>query len=402
MKTTPEIIAQFDTCVIPNYRRLPVVIVRGEGSRLWDNDGKEYLDLFPGWGVSGLGHCHPAVVEAVREQAGKLFHVANNFYTDKQGEFAEILSSHGDGMQCYFSNSGAESAEGAIKLARLHGFPKYKIITLENSFHGRTFGAAAATGQPAYREGFLPVVPGFSHAKLNDLASVEALVDDETCAIMVEPVLGEGGVLPCTKEFLQALRDLCDKRGMLLIFDEVQTSPARLGTWFGYQHFGVQPDVLTSAKAIANGMPMGLIMATPEAAASLKPTPQVSKHASTFGGNAIGCAAGIATYKTIEKSCLLDNIAARGQDIDQRLSVICEKMSGTFTVRRLGFMIGIELPFPGGGIVDACRERGLLINCAHGNILRLLPAFNITAAELKEGLDILGDCIIEEAAAREG
>ncbi len=397
MTATQAITAAFEKYVVPNYARIPVAIVRGEGSRVWDADGKEYLDLFPGWGVAGLGHCHPRVVAAVREQAGTLLHVANNYYSEPQGRFAQMLSARADGQLCFFANSGAEAAEGAIKLARLHGQPRYKIVTLENSFHGRTFAAITATGQPKYRRGFEPTVPGFSHARINDLASVEALVDKQTCAIMVEPVQGEGGVHACSREFLQGLRDLCDQRELLLIFDEVQTSPARLGTWFGYQHFGVVPDILTSAKAIAGGMPLGVIMATREVAASLKP----GTHASTFGGNAIGCAAGAAAFEAIEEEDMLGNIDRLGPAIDELVGEMRDRVGGIVAYRRYGFMIGIELEIPGSPVVQACLERGLLINCTHDAVLRMLPAFNIARTELEQGFATLCACL-EDALARRG
>ncbi len=377
---------KFSKYVVANYTRLPITAVRGSGSKLWDINGKEYLDLFPGWGVAGLGHCHPRIAEAVARQATKLIHVANNFYIEEQGEFAEMLSTRASGQKCFFCNSGAEAAEGAIKLARLHCQPKYKIITMKDSFHGRTFAAISATGQPAYRKGFEPAVPGFSHATMNDLQSVKELVDDETCAIMLEPVQGEGGVRPATQEFLQGLRKLCDEKGMLLIFDEVQTTPARLGTWFGYQSFGIEPDILTSAKAIAGGMPLGVIMAKSDVAGAMIP----GTHASTFGGNSIGCAAGIEAIKVIEDEDLMGNIVRLGGYIDQRISALAESAGIISASRRMGFMVGFELDCPGAAIVDQCRDNGLLINCTHGNILRMLPAFNITEDELSQAFDIIG------------
>ena len=388
--THGEIVAKFDKYVIANYNRLPVCLVRGAGSRVWDANGKEYLDLFPGWGVAGLGHCHPRIAEAVARQAGKLIHVANNFFIEEQGVFAEMLSTRASGQKCFFCNSGAEAAEGAIKLARLHCQPKYKIVTMKDSFHGRTFAAITATGQPDYRKGFEPTVPGFSHATFNDLESVKALVDEQTCAIMLEPVQGEGGVYAATPEFLQGLRKLCDEKGMLLIFDEVQTSPARLGTWFGYQSFGVEPDILTSAKAIAGGMPLGVIMARPEVAASLKP----GTHASTFGGNSIGCAAGIEGLKIIEDEGLLENIRNLGPLIDQRIKDIASRTAVVKDIRRKGFMVGFELNAPGAAIVDRCRDNGVLINCTNGNILRILPAFNISADELNRAFDVIAAAML--------
>ncbi len=389
MKTHSEIEEQFGKYVMANYNRLPVTIVKGQGSKVWDATGKEYLDLFPGWGVAGLGHCHPAIAETVAKQAKKLIHVANNFYIEEQGKFAEMLSTRASGQKCFFCSSGAEAAEGAIKLARLHCQPKYKIITMEGAFHGRTFGAISATGQPAYRAGFEPTVPGFSHAKFNDLESVKALIDDETCAIMLEPVQGENGAFPATKEFLLGLRKICDEKGILLIFDEVQTTPARLGEWFGYQYFGVQPDILTSAKAIAGGMPMGVIMAKPDVGASLIP----GTHASTFGGNSIGCAAGIRAIEVIEEEGLLQNVKTLSEYIGERTAKLASNSGIVKDARRIGFMIGIDLEIEGAGIVDKCREEGLLINCTHGSVLRMLPAFNICEEELSRGFDIIDKVI---------
>lgn len=385
-----DIQRQFEQYVVANYRRLPVCIARGQGSKVWDVDGKEYLDLFPGWGVAGLGHCHPVLVEAISRQAAKLIHVANNYYNEEQGVFAEILSSRAEGMKVFFCNSGAEANEAAIKLARLASQPRHKIVTMLHSFHGRTFAAISATGQPEYQAGFAPIVPGFSYAVLNDITSVMGLVDDQTCAIMVEPVQGEAGVIPAQVEFLQALRRLCDERNMLLIFDEVQTTPARLGTWFGYQKFGVKPDIITTAKAVAGGMPMAVLLANPEVAQHLKP----GTHASTFGGHSLGCAAGIAAWRHMEKENIPGRIVADGERVDALLGQLKSRVpEAVKDVRRAGFMIGIELQFPAGDVVADCRNHGVLINCTHDTVIRLLPALNIEMLELEQGLGVLADCL---------
>ena len=388
---------QFNKSVIANYSRLPVCVVKGEGSKLWDTEGREYLDLFPGWGVAGLGHCHPAVAEAICKQTHKLIHVANNYYNEEQGEFGEILASKAGGRKVFFCNSGAEANEAAIKLARLAKTPRYKIITLNHSFHGRTFGAISATGQPEYQNGFLPVVPGFSYADMNDLDSVAALIDKDTCAIMLEPVQGEAGVIPATKEFLQGLRRLADKHDLVLIFDEVQTAPCRLGSWFGYQHYGVDPDIISTAKAIAGGMPMAATLAVPDVAQYLKP----GTHASTFGGHSLGCAAGIAGFKAMEEENVMGNVTALGAWLDDRLGKLLVSGSGVKAVRRAGFMIGIELTFPGADLVADCRNHGLLINCTHGTVLRMLPALNIPKADLEKGVSILEECL-DRAVKRTG
>ncbi len=390
-----QVQALFDKSVIANYSRLPICIAKGEGSYLWDIDGKEYIDLFPGWGVGGLGHCHPAVSDAIAKQAHKLIHVANHYYTEEQGLFAEVLSSRAGGRKVFFCNSGAEANEAAIKLARLAKQPRYKIITMKHSFHGRTMGAISATGQPEYQQGFTPVVPGFAYATLNDLASVAELVDNDTCALMVEPVQGEGGVIPATREFLAGLRKLADERGLLLIFDEVQTAPARLGEWFGYQHYGVEPDIITLAKAVAGGMPFGAMLAKPEISPFLKP----GTHASTFGGHSLGCAAGIAAFKAMEEEKVMDNIKAMGAWLDDRLAKMAAA-GAIKAVRRAGFMIGVDLHFAGVELVADCRNHGLLINCTHQTTLRMLPAFNITKDALEQGMNILSDCL--DRAVRKG
>jgi predicted acetylornithine/succinylornithine family transaminase len=383
---TQAIMQLFEKHVIPNYTRIPLAIVRGEGSRVWDAEGKEYLDLFPGWGVSALGHCHPRIVEAVREQAGTLIHVPNNVYIREQGLLAERMS-EASGMdgRVFFCNSGAEAAEAAIKLARLHGESRYKIVTAEDSFHGRTYGALSATGQPKYREGVGPAVEGFVHVPYNDLEAVRAAVDEETCAVMIEPVQGEGGVHPAEKAYLRGLRELCDRRGLTLIFDEVQTSPGRLGAVFGYQHFGVTPDVMTTAKALAGGLPMGAIMVRPEFAPSLKP----GMHATTFGGSPLCSAAGLAVMRALEDDGVLENVRTLAAWFADRLGRLDRDRLNIKTIRQCGLMIGIELTVPGAPVVRRCQEQGLLVNCTHQTVLRLLPAFTLTVEEAEEGVERL-------------
>jgi predicted acetylornithine/succinylornithine family transaminase len=392
---TQAIITLFEKHVIPNYTRFPVAVVKGEGSRVWDAEGKAYLDLFPGWGVSALGHCHPRVVAAVEEQARKLLHMPNTFYMAEQGRLAARLgelSGEMDG-RLFFCNSGAEAAEGAIKLARLHAEGRHRIVTAEGSFHGRTFGAASATGQPQYREGFQPTVEGFAHVPFNDLEAMRAAVDDETCAIMVEPVQGEGGVRPATPEYLRGLRELCDQKGLVLIFDEVQTSPGRLGTVYGWQHYGVVPDIMTTAKALAGGLPMGAIMVRPELAPSLRP----GTHASTFGGSPIVSAAALAVFDALIEDGVLEQVPALSALFAEKLQALKERGLGIKEVRQCGLMIGLELSMPGAGVVRRCLEEGLLINCTHQTVLRLLPAFTVTEAEIDEGLAILARCLEQPA-----
>ncbi|HID22687.1 MAG TPA: aminotransferase class III-fold pyridoxal phosphate-dependent enzyme, partial [Planctomycetaceae bacterium] len=294
---------QFQRYVIPNYVRYPVSLVRGEGSYIWDAEGNRYLDLFPGWGCNILGHCPRRVVEAIQQQAAKLIHVPNTWHMEPQGQFAELLCRRSFG-KAFFCNSGAEAVEAAIKLARLHSPEgRYKIITFENSFHGRTLAAVTATAQPKYHEGLGPLIAGFRYAPVNDLDAVAGLVDEETCAILIEPIQGEGGVNIPDADFLTGLRRIADETGCLLIFDEVQTGMGRTGTWFGYQQWDVQPDIMTLAKGVAGGVACGALIARDEIAPSLRP----GMHASTFGGNPLAMAAGIATVRTIEEEGLLEH-----------------------------------------------------------------------------------------------
>ncbi|MGO8705554.1 MAG: aspartate aminotransferase family protein [Candidatus Brocadiia bacterium] len=395
--TSSETIELYRQYVIGNYTRLPIVFVRGEGSHLWDADGRRYIDLFPGWGVDGLGHCHPRVVAAIREQAGKLLHVANNYYMEPQARFAQMISERSFGGKCFFCNSGAESNEGAMKLARLAthaaaGKSRWKFITFENSFHGRTLAAISATAQPKYHKGFEPIVPGFLYAPFNDLKAVEALVDKETCAILVEPIQGEGGVNVATPEFLQGLRKICDREGMILIFDEVQTGCGRTGKWFGYQHYGVTPDIMTLSKMLGGGAVIGALVAQPKVADKLAP----GTHASTFGGNPLACAAGIATFEAIEEENLLQNTVAVGRHTTTRLLAMKSKFPFIREVRGKGLMIGMDLDRPGKDVVARCLAEGLLINCTHDTVIRMLPAMTISREIMDEGLDILENSLAAE------
>ncbi|MFP4056804.1 MAG: aspartate aminotransferase family protein [Candidatus Brocadiia bacterium] len=384
--TTAETIALFDAHVVPNYNRTPVVLVRGEGSRVWDAEGRCYLDLFPGWGVNGLGHCHPRVVEAVRRQAGILLHVANNWYMEPQGILARHIAEKSFGGQCFFCNSGAEANEAAIKLARKHAGPgRFKIITAYGSFHGRTLTTVAATGQAKYHAGFHPLPPGFVHVPYDDPDVVAKVADEETCAVLVEPIQGEGGVNVPADDYLPRLRELCDQRGILLILDEVQTGVGRTGRWFAHQHGPVVPDMMTLSKALGGGLALGALVAKPQVAESLTP----GSHACTFGGNPIACAGGIAAFEAIEEDGLLENARRIGEQIKSRLSPVAEELDTVREVRGMGCMLGLELTRPGADIVQRCMEEGLLINCTHERVLRMLPSMAATEAEIDEGMDIL-------------
>jgi len=390
--TTKETIELFDKYVIGNYSRLPRVIVKGQGCYLYDADGNEILDMFPGWAVSAIGHCHPKVVEALRKQAGELLHIDNTFYSEPQGELAKLLSERAFGGKCFFCNSGAEANEAALKLARLHTSEgKYKFITAEGSFHGRTFATLTATAQPKHHEGLLPLLPGFIYIPFNDVAVLESAFSDEVAAVMVEPIQGEGGINIATDEFLKTIRRLCDESGAVMIFDEVQTGMGRTGKWFAYQHFDVEPDIMTIAKALGGGVAIGAMMAKDEVAASLVP----GKHASTFGGNALVCAAAVAVIEAIEEENLLENASRLGRYTMDKLLQLKQKHNIIDSVRGIGFMIGVQLTGPCSEIVDKCLDRGLRINCTQGTVLRFMPPMIAAKDQIDKAVDILDTVLTE-------
>jgi len=398
---TKQIIDLFERYVVPNYSRNNVVIVKGEGSYVWDSEGRRYLDLFPGWGCNGLGHCHPRVVKALKRQAARLIHVANNYYNELQGELAMRISTRSFGGKCFFCNSGAEAIEGAVKFARIFtqaaakpGAPKrYKVVTMENSFHGRTLAAIAATGQDKYHRGFDPLSPGFVHVPFNDIDAVAAAIDDETCAVMLELIQGEGGVNIADEAYVARLRELCDGTNVLFIVDEVQTGCGRTGEYFAHTLYGVQPDIMTLAKALAGGTAMGAIEARADIAAAIVP----GLHASTFGGNPLACAAALAVFEAIEKEGLLENARTMGKYLRRRLRELGEETGLIKEVRGRGLMVGAELTVPGAPVVQTCLEAGLLINCTHETVIRWLPSMAVTQAELNEGLDIFAAALRKTA-----
>ncbi len=388
--TSPQTVDLFAKYVIPNYRRFPVSLVRGEGSWVWDSEGNRYLDLFPGWGCNLLGHCPPRIVRAVQEQVAALIHVPNTWHTEAQGLWAKALSERSFGGQAFFCNSGTEANEAAIKLVRLHSpRPRYKIITFEGGFHGRTLGSTTATAQPKYHEGLGPLMAGFVYAPFGDLEAVAALVDEETAAIMIEPVQGEGGIRIPPDGFLQGLRKLCDDRGLLLVFDEVQTGCGRTGHWFAYQHFGVVPDIMTLAKSVCGGIAGAALLTTPQIAPSLRP----GMHAATFGGNPVAARAGIAALEMIEEERLLERAAALGGLFRARLEDLKQDCEIIREVRVLGLMIGAELSIDGAEAVGECMNRGLLINCTQASVIRLLPAMTLSDEEAHQGCDILAEVL---------
>ena len=392
MVTTPQIIELFGRYVIGNYTRYPVCLVRGEGSQVWDAEGNRYLDFFPGWGCDLLGHCPPRVVEAVRDQVTRLIHVPNTWYTEAQGLLAQALSERsGFHGQCFFCNSGTEAIEAAIKLARLCGKPgRYKIISMINSFHGRTMGAVTATGQPKYHQGIEPLLPGFHYAPFGDLDAVSRLIDDETCALLVEPIQGEGGINLPPDGYLEGLRTLADEHKLLLIFDEVQAGMGRTGRWFAHQHWNAKPDVMTLSKALAGGIACGAMLARREIAEKLKP----GTHAATFGGNPIACRASLATIETIEADGLLARAEQIASRFRERLGGLRDRCPLIQDLRIKGTMIGIELSVDGVPIVNQCLKRRLLINCTHGTVIRLLPALTLSDRELDEGCGILEEVLL--------
>jgi acetylornithine/N-succinyldiaminopimelate aminotransferase len=391
--SSEQIIALAKKYLIGNYTRYPVCLVRGENSWVWDSEGNRYLDFFPGWGCGLLGHCPPRVVQAVQEQVAALIHVPNTWYTEPQALLAQALSERSDfGCVSFFCNSGTEANEAAIKLARLNGKPKgrYKIITFTGGFHGRTMGSLTATAQPKYHAGVEPMLPGFNYAPFGDLAAVERAIDGETCAVMIEPIQGEGGVNLPPGGFLEGLRELCDKHGLLLIFDEVQTGMGRTGKWYAHQHWSVFPDIVTLAKALAGGVAMGGLIAKPEVGEKFKP----GTHAATFGGNPLAARAALATIETIEQENLLARAIQIGEKYRARFFAMKEKCPLISEVRVKGAMIGVELVTDGAAVVQGCLERGLLINCTHQTVLRLLPALTISDEQIDDGCDILFDALM--------
>lgn len=391
----PETAELFAKYVVPNYTRFPVSLVRGEGSYVWDDQGRRYLDFFPGWGCNLLGHCPPRVVEAIQQQVAELIHVPNTWHTEAQGRWAQLLSQHSFGGKAFFCNSGAEANEAAIKLARLHTPEKRnKIITFRGGFHGRTYGATSATAQPKYHEGIGPLLAGFAYAPFGDLEAVEQLIDDQTCAILIEPIQGEGGIRIPPDGFLKGLRQLADENELLLIFDEVQSGCGRTGKWFAYQHAGVVPDIMTLAKSLCGGVAGAALLTTAEIAPSLRP----GMHAATFGGNPIAARAGIATIETIEDEGLLDRAVEIGERFRQRLQPAVDELEIVKELRVCGLMIGLELTIDGAPLVQKCLDQGLLINCTQQTVIRLLPAMTLNDDQVDRGCEILTNVLRDRAS----
>jgi predicted acetylornithine/succinylornithine family transaminase len=380
---TQALIDRANRCLATTYGRSPIALVRGEGTRVWDADGKMYYDFLAGLGVNNLGHCHPKVVAAIREQAGKLLHVSNLYHIPPQVELAEMLSQLSFADRSFFCNSGTEACEAAIKLARKYshdrfGDGRYEIITCENSFHGRTMGSLSATAQRKYHKGFEPLLDGFRYAPFDDLPALERMITPKTCAIMVEPIQGEGGVNVPSPGYLKGVRELCEAHQLLLIYDEVQCGIGRTGRLFAYEHDGVPPDIMTLAKSLAGGVPIGALLAREEVAAAFVP----GTHAATFGGNPLATAAGVAALKAIQDEGMLDNCRRVGAYFMARLRELQRRYGFIQEVRGKGLMLGMQLAFPGQPFVTACMERGFLINCTMDTVLRFLPPLIVTESEV--------------------
>ncbi len=374
------------------YSRFPVVLRKGRGAKVWGMDGKEYLDFVSGVAVNCLGHCHPKVVIAIQKQAQRLIHVSNYYHIEPQVKLARLLVEHSFADRVFFCNSGAEAVEAAIKLARRYfreqaGQNRFEVITAFNSFHGRTFAALSATGQEKFKAGFDPLVPGFKHVVYDDIDVLERAVTGDTCAIMLEPVQGEGGVRIPSLDYLKNVRELCDLHGILLILDEVQTGMGRTGSLFAYEHFGVVPDILTMAKGLGGGVPIGALLATEKISAAFQP----GTHASTFGGNPLVCAAAVATLDVLlEDGFVLDQCRRMGKYFLKRLEGLKREFHSLVAdVRGMGLMIGLELVRDCAPIVKMCMDRGVLVNCTAGNVLRFLPPLIVTENEIDHLIDTL-------------
>ncbi len=394
MNETERIIREHDRFVLQTYTRNPVAAVRGEGSWLWDAEGKKYLDFFPGWGVSGLGHCHPRVTAAVREQAGKLLHMPNNFYNELAGPLARMIVERSFPGRVFFGNSGAEANEGAIKLARRFGEPegRFEILTMLASFHGRTLTTVTATGQEKYHSGFGPLPPGFRYLPFNDIKALKEAVSGKTVAVMLELIQGEGGVHPAADDYAVAVRELCDENNLLMIVDEVQTGMGRTGDYFAFRGYGVVPDLMTLAKALGGGLPIGALVVREEFAGFLPP----GTHASTFGGSPVVCAAARAVFEAMEEEGIIENVREMGGYLRRQLEDLAADFPLIKEVRGRGLMLGMELDREGKPVVDRCLELGMIVNCTAGNVLRVMPACNITREEIDRAVEILREALKEE------
>jgi len=387
-----ETIKKADEVIMGTYKRFPIVIEKGKGCRLWDKEGRSYTDFVAGIAVCNLGHAHPAVVKALSEQADTLFHVSNLYYTLPQIELASWLVENSFAGRVFFCNSGAEANEAAIKLARKYFSEKgekgrYRIIAMEKSFHGRTMATLSATGQDKIKKGFDPVLEGFDFVMFNDAKALESKIEPSTCAVLIEPVQGEGGVRCPDPDYLQSVRRICDEAGILMIFDEIQTGIGRTGKLFAYEHFGVKPDIMTLAKALANGLPIGALLARAQIASAFGP----GSHASTFGGTPVITAASLEVLKVIKKEKIVEHCREIGAYFKERLLWLKERHEVVEDVRGIGLLLGMKLKTDGGPIVKKCMDQGFLINCIQDCILRFIPPLIIE----KSDIDALVKCLDE-------
>ena len=376
--------------LLQTYNRYPVVLERGKGVFLYDIEGKKYLDFVSGLGVNALGHAHPRIVKAIRDQAAKLVHVSNLYYHEYQGPLAEKLCGLSGLNRAFFSNSGTEAIEGSIKLARLAGHraggeAKCRLVALEGSYHGRTFGALSLTGQDKHRKGFEPMLEGVTFVKQNDLESLRAAVNDNTCAIVLEPIFGEGGIFECSVEFLRECRALADRHKAALIFDEIQCGLGRTGTIFAFQSFGVTPDIVAIAKPIAAGLPLGAFIAKEEFANAIAP----GQHGTTFGGGPLACRVALEFLAIVEDEKLLENVNKVGAYLHDKLNDLVSKRNAAVAVRGRGFIQGIQLEIPARPIVDEGLSEGVLFNATHDTVVRFLPPFLLDEKHVDKGIRVL-------------
>ena len=393
---TEDLRRETERVLMPTYAPSPISIVRGRGSRVYDLEGREYLDFVAGIAVNTLGHAHPDLVAAIQKQAQHLLHASNLYYTEPQVKLAKALVDHSFAKKVFFCNSGAEANEAAIKLVRRyahqkHGPDRYEIITMLNSFHGRTMATLTATGQEKVQKGFEPLVPGFRYVPLNDLPELEKALSSKTAAVMLEPVQGEGGVHVADRTYLKGLRELCRRHDVLLVFDEVQTGMGRTGTLFAYEQLGVHPDIMTLAKGLGGGVPIGACLATDEVAAAFSP----GAHASTFGGNPLACAAALAVLRVLLEGRVLEQSRRMGDYLAKGLLDLKDRLHIVKDVRGLGLLQGMELTIEGKPVVDDCLARGLLINCTMERVLRFVPPLIITQHEIDRLLDTLSQVLIK-------
>ena len=387
MSKADKVIQLYNKYVMNTYKRAPLCPEKARGAKIWDINGRSYLDFFPGWAVSGIGHCHPLVANAVAKQANKLMHVSNNYYSQLQARLAKKIIEESFPGKVFFANSGAEANEAAVKLARKYGHDKgkYEIITMTKSFHGRTLGMISATGQDKVKKGFEPLVEGFTHIPFNDIEALKEAVNEKTVAIMFEPIQCEGGINIATKEYMRETRKLCAKLDIIMILDEVQTGMGRTGKMFCYQLYGITPDVMTLAKSLGGGVPIGACVAREKFQDVLAP----GTHASTFGGSPLVCAAALAVFEAIKKEKLLQNTKRMGVYLTKKLEGLKKKYHFIKEVRSVGLVIGMEVGIRGEDIYKKCLDEGLLINCAQDTILRIMPPMTVTKTDIDKAVSIL-------------